>query len=325
MAKKRCYKPQFFPFCPGIQWKVERGKYVVPEVDSETWQKTIHGKEIVVTVFGGLLESFISLSVLEAITSIEPSRNVTWLGNAGFNQLLQLHGLCKSSSIGLTKEHLAKYPAPVFFDQDNRVYFNVLNNYLTRYSYWGENPETVDDPVVKQIFSNSLLPWNYQVPRLRALNPVDSSKIMKDNKDRVILFVLDGVYEHSFKTLEWGVHNIRELAAMLFGKKFKVVVATDKPGPFYGTKAVPIPCDQKTVLTMISKAWMVLSPTIDWLLIALMLSKAIVVENHIGEIPPAFDLFANAEFLNAQNVISTDHNDRISPIDIYALCCNEGL
>src|SRR5512138_812183 len=91
------YKPKYFPFSAGIPWKVERGKYIIPEIDSVTWHKVIGDRDIVITAFGGIFESFFSLSVAEAINAFDSSHKLYWLGNPSYEFFVRAQGLCKIS------------------------------------------------------------------------------------------------------------------------------------------------------------------------------------------------------------------------------------
>lgn len=93
------YKPKFFPFSAGIPWKVERGKYIVPEIDSETWHKVLDSRDITIVAFGGLFESFFSLVAAEALVSFDSGHRIYWLGNQEYNIFARSQNLCKQGII----------------------------------------------------------------------------------------------------------------------------------------------------------------------------------------------------------------------------------
>lgn len=317
----RKYKPKFFPFSAGIPWKIERGKYIVPEIDSETWHQVLAGRDIIITAFGGLFESFFSLAAAEALNSFDPGHRIFWLGNPRYEFLVRAQNICQLSSIDLTSEMLENYPTPIFFDQDNRAYLNLLNNYLERKSYWGKYPEPVDSPVVEQIFQNVMVPWhsNY-APKFRKLGKEFYEEFYRTRRlrprSKFVLFVLD---ETNHDVLNWNLHNIKEFTQLASHKGLKVVVFTRNTQMFYGTKMFVYEYDIRKILQMIKYSWMVFSTTVHWLLIAMMVSDAKVMGTPMDG---PFDLFKNAEFLKVQNDIFLDRK-WMSPIDAFTIC--EGL
>ena len=72
---KSKYSTKYFPFSPGIPWKIKNNKYVVPEITTDTWKDTLKDRDIVILSHGGLLESFFSLYFVAAINKIE-SNNI---------------------------------------------------------------------------------------------------------------------------------------------------------------------------------------------------------------------------------------------------------
>ena len=69
---------KYFPFSSGIPWQIKNGRYVQPEVSAAILQSKLRDKDIVVAAFGGLLESFYSLSILEAINYMMPGHSLFW-------------------------------------------------------------------------------------------------------------------------------------------------------------------------------------------------------------------------------------------------------
>ena len=320
MKYVRKYKPKFFPFSAGIPWKIERGKYIIPEIDAETWHKVTDGKEIIITAFGGLFESMFSLCAAEAMASFAGAHNLFWLGNPEFSCLSNFQGLCKQCNITLTPEILKQYPVPLFFDLDGRVYFNVLNNYLIRSSYWGKYPEVMDMPVTEQIFRNVMIPWRDYFPILRNLGTeffdelINIGRISKNTK--IVLIILS---ETKTDTLDWSVQNIREFSQLASHKGLKTIVFTNYPNVFWGSNILVYKYDVRKILQVLEKSWMVLSNDTSWKLVSLLGSKAKIISRHIKG---AFDLFKNAEVLGVSNDIFTDR-DWVSPLDAFAIC--EGI
>lgn len=314
---RRKYKSKFFPFSAGIPWKIERGKYIIPEIDSVTWCKVTEGRDIIITAFGGILESFFSLSIAEAISSFDPSHKLYWLGEPNCEILANAQGLCKVSDIKLTKDILGNYPVPLFFDKNNNVYINALNNFLVRKSYLGKYPEQVDTPVVQQIFQNSMIPWNDYTPKMRKIGSEFYDELIRINrihhKSKIITIIQNTV---SDDVLQWNNHNIKEFAQLARLKGFKIVLFTKNRLLFHGTKMIVHEYNLRNIIQVIQKSWMVLSTDVNWLLISLSLSNAKIISKHIDG---AYNLFKNAEFLKSHNDIFTDQG-WVSPIDAFTIC-----
>ena len=314
------YKPQFFPFSAGIPWKVERGKYIVPEIDSETWHKVLDGRDIVITAFGGLFESFFSLAAAEALVSFDPGHKLFWLGKPEYSFLVHAQKICKFCDINLTPDRLKSYPTPIFFDQEDNAYFNLLNNYLIRTSYWGKYPESVTDPAMQQIFRNVMVSWRGYLPQLRDLGTDFYDELCRtgqlSERSRIVLIVLNNAQDD---TLQWNLQGIKEFSQLATHRGLKVVVFTHNTRVFYGTKILALEYDIRKILQVLKQSWVVMSTDINWLLVALMASEAKVITKYI-EGP--FDLFKNAEFLGVYNDIFTDRH-WVSPVDAFTIC--EGL
>jgi hypothetical protein len=311
------FKNKFFPFASGISWEIDQGKYVVPKIDGETWKSVLSNKDLHIVVFGGLLESFFSFSYAEALSSLEPDKDLYWIGDDKYKCLLKVNGLCKPGQSGLTKTDLEKYPVPLFFDKEDNAYFNVLHDYKTKLSYWGQHPKENKLPILKQIYNNLMIPWNNYIPKTRSLDFSFYNHISIKNKlsHKTILII----HDEEDNALNWNKHNIREFAFLVGKHGFKVCVATHHSGMFYDSKVIAIEYDILKILQLITKSWMVLSSKIDWLFIAMMISNAHIVSKHQDGI---YNLFDNAEFIGATNVIFTDKT-WMSPMDVCAICAEE--
>lgn len=319
MRAKYKYKAKYFPFSPGIPWKVERGKYIVPEIDFETWHKILGDRDIVITAFGGLLESFLSLGAAEALYSVDSTHSVYWLGNQEHSFLVRLQGLCKMSTINLTKDILKQYPVPLFLDCNGHAYLNILNNYMQRTSYWGKFPEVVTAPVVEQISRNIMVPWSSYVPKLRNLGTEFIDELQKTGRIRQSAKIISIILNKTDNDLlRWSLQNFKEFSQLASHKGWRVVVFTNNTKIFYGSNILAIEYNPRHILQVIKRSWVVMSNDINWSLIALMISDAKLISKPIDN---QYSLFKNAEFLGANNDIFTDRN--LYPIDVFGIC--EGL
>src|SRR5690606_18313295 len=250
----------------------------------------------------------------------DSKRKVYWLGNPEFETLVKLQGLCKPCKINLTKSDLEHYPTPIFFDKNENAYFNVLNNYLIKTSYWGLHPETVNDPVLKQIFANVMVPWNGYFPKMRNLGSEFFEELIRTgrirDRSRIITLILNDKIED---ILKWNLHNIKEFAQLIANKGIRVVVFSKHSNLFHGTKIIAFDFNIRNILQLINRSWMVLSNDINLLLISMMSSDCKIMGPSIDG---PMNLLKNAEFLEVQNDIFSSRN-WISPIEAYTIC--EGL
>lgn len=298
---------KYFPFSPGIPWKMNN-KYLMPEIDADLYKDIVSDKNIMVTAFGGPLESFFSLATLEMLVKFFPSnKNLFWLGNNKYNFFSHVQGLSKICKINLTPDKLKKYPVPLFFDAKNNVYLNCLNNYVVKKSWWGLYPEFNKDPLLKQMSDNMMVPWDNYIPKIRKL-PNDNFNLWKkvnnynERKKSILIFPdkLDSI--HNYKCLGWNEHSIRELSALLYGTGIQVLVCSNNS--FYGTNIKTFKYDLELILNLIPDAWLVLSESVDWHLISMMLSNCISISKQTEN----YDLFKEIEFLDKDNILNIEEN-----------------
>ena len=88
---------RYFPFAPGIPWKLSGGK-VIPEVSIDLLHKITQNKKAIIVAYGGFIESFVSLVLLEMLNRELPKLSLVWEGDPEYYELIRLQGL---STIGL--------------------------------------------------------------------------------------------------------------------------------------------------------------------------------------------------------------------------------
>lgn len=325
--RKVKHRRKFFPFAAGIPWSIELGKYIIPSVDLEIWNNSILNKDgdFYIVSFGGMIESFFSLSIAEAIKSIKSNVNIKWIGNNKYIDFLDMQKLCKIGDVAINKTHLKQYPTPIFFDKNDNVYFNILNNYLTKYSYWGLQPKEVKEPIFKQIAKNITIPWNDYYPRIRKVNCDFLNNFVKTKnikpKTKIITIVLnDNVKDN---VLNWNLHNIKEFVQIFYLKGYKVVIFADNIYKYHGMNCSVFEMSNLwNVVQMIQRSFAVLSNNIDWLLISLLVGDSALFSNMPKD--ERYDLFANSEFLIGENSNNYNVNDifinnegGFLPIDVF--------
>jgi len=316
---------KYFPFAPGIPWKLYRGKYVIPEIVKESWDLATADRDAVILAHGGLLESFFSLSMAEALNKIEPNKRLLWAGNEAFKAIPTMNGLAKLMSIPDIRE---KYPVPLFFSQDsNLLFFNCLNNYLFTRTYYGTGNYGNSKPVLKQISSNFLIDWkNEYLPVVRHSDSEDkyqkwAKSVGFKNNGRYIVVLADDICHslHDISCLDWNMRRISELAALVKRFGFSVVSVSPVTNTMYfGTHIFHAPADLEIIINLLMKAKIVLSKQIDFLFLAMMLGEAHMVCKIISKKLKHLNLYQNADFLGASNVIST--MNEVTPLDVQLLC-----
>lgn len=315
------YSIKHFPFSPGIPWTMRNGRYVEPRLDPDLWSRAMANKSVITVIaYNGLIESFFSLSILEAFSS-NYYRKLFWLGDKRFEELVNYHQLAKISESSLVRRNLARFPVPLFFDKADGAYINALNNYIYRKTYLGTFPKLRNEPILAQIFNNSLMEWNnLYIPRLRGLDYGKYEQIYRLGSRYILIFQgRSGLSGHRERGLNWTVRQVKELAAIVGRFGVKVIVCTNKPEVYHGGSGLYRAISYKdlgAIFYLLKDAWIILSEEIDFLYLAIMLSSGTIISDHLGGI---FSLQRNAEFLGVEKVISTS-TEGIVPMDIYKLC-----
>lgn len=314
---KKCLK--FFPFSIGIPWELKNGRYIVPKLSNNILYSALKDKDIVVSAFGGFLESFFSMTILEKMNYMMPSANLFWCGNKEYYDLIDTNGLAKSFD-SITVEDLGRFPTPIFLDKENRAYFNCLNNYLKVYTYYLTLGYNDDRSAIQQITEKSTLNWdNRFLPKIRNTQiPADLNFYLKMyglkiNSPFVIIIPEKTSFSiHDNICLNWDSQQIRSFAAILSQYDISLIVMTEQEGSqsYGGAHVLPLRVD--FLMHLLSSAKGILSRDVDFLLVANAASDAAIVsEPQKG----AFNLEKNAKFLAKENVIYT--KEEFSPIDAW--------
>jgi len=275
---------RYFPFSPGVPWQIKNGKYVIPELPVSCFVDILQGRDAVVSGFGGLAESFYSLSILEAINRETPGSKLFWCGDEVYHYLIELNGLAKPFD-QITQSDLDRFPTPIFFDQNDRAYFNYLNNYLDTKTYYLEKGYRDRRPAIQQIVEKSTLKWDERyLPKLRNFKrPDDIDHYLKMfrihvNGPFVLLFPDGDIYsQHSVDCLGWDIHQIRSAAAILQQRNIPLVLMTNNINRYAYSQAKVLPLRLDWAIYLMKKASAILSKNIDFLLVAYAMSDAKLV------------------------------------------------
>jgi len=280
---------KIFPFSAGIPWEINKG-ILNPKIPFNILNNAISDKNIIVTCYGGLLESYLSLSYLEAFNKIWPSKKLTWSGNPIFKDLIEANGLSKFSE-EIPGEILSRYPVPLFFDKLNNAIFNPLNNYIKIKPYYGGLKSFNNNNVyLKQIWNNSLLDFkNFYLPLIR--NDFDNNNFKNHlllskfdfNKPYIIIIPDDLKYSiHSQKCLPWNIQQVKSFATIISQLGYSTVILTDNVYKYYSNN-LPFVFEFNftAFFTLIKNSKMILSNEIDFLLISQLISDNYLVSNKV--------------------------------------------
>ena len=314
---------KYFPFAPGIPWKLRAGSFLIPKVNGGILSKNINNKEIVVAAFGGLIESFLSISILETYNYLMPGSKKYWAGNDQFKILVGHNGIANGFFDDLTEETLKKFPVPLFFDKENRAYFNCLNNYINIKSINGNKSHKDRRPIFEQIAEKSLIPWeNKFLPKIRAsrISPTSLEKKFKMasfniKNPFVMIFPNDEkISMHDVSCLNWTMIELKAFCALLNSKGIHPIIFSKIEKGYYINNTIILPIDYKYIFHMLPLAKAVLAKNIDFLFLANILSNGTIIsEPHKDEL----NLFQNNEFINRKNKVIMKYN--ITPLEAVKL------
>lgn len=309
---------KFFPFSPGIPWEVRQG-VVLKKIPLNYLYTILDKKDIIISCHGGLIESYCSLLYLEAVRKNISNCNLLWNGSKDYHGLIEANGLANVFN-GLKPKALDNYPTPIVFDKKGSVIFNCLFNYRKEYNIQGKLVKVRKDSLVKQIFAGCFYPWSKKyIPEFRNLKFLDrlndwmkAYKFNFDSKFVVIIPDRTGYSKYPNVCLSWNANQIKSLASLLKPKNITTIVFSDNVSKYLDKNILVLPCKLEYMIYFISKSKAVLSREVDFLLIALINSSALVAS-----------VIQKNEFrLNfAHNFTKTNAKyytrRTISPIDVY--------
>lgn len=298
-----------FPFCPGIAWKIKDNKFVRPSQKLDSYMHLINKKDLVVTAYGELLESVMSLSLLEMLNHITPESKLYWSGDTKYQELIKWQGLAQMGpSLPDNVRHL--YPTPIFQDRNNRTYFNCLHNYKNLISWDKLSSDVTNKILPAQIFQNSCVGWNVKyLPQFR--NFIESPEFFDwqrrskfDPRRPSILIIPDDGYsihtEAKHRTLDWFPVDVKRLADLTFGSGLQILVLTHRPERYYHSNINLIPTKLNCIFSILKQVKYIMSRRIDWLIMGLMYSNATIISH-----PQIYDsnLINMREYFGKSNVL----------------------
>ena len=300
---------KYFPFSPGVPWTIKNSKYILPQMTESIFYNKLKGKDIIVACFGGLIESYLSLTILETINYMMPGNKLFWCGNGEFHSLIKRNGLAKFFS-GINSETLDRFPTPFFFDKENRVYFNSLYNYINVKTYYLEDRYISNKPIIKQIIENSTVDWNVRyLPQIR----INTGQ----HKSNVLIFPdKTGMSQHNSSCLGWSVKQTRMFAKLMNSSGMKPIIITNNIEHYIGyveSKTEVIKLDLDRVIDLLPHSYAVVSEDVDFLILANIMSAAKLFS--LPQ-PKHLSLIKNNKFLGKNNDIYMVEN--LSPEFVWS-------
>jgi hypothetical protein len=319
MKSNSSYSIKYFPFTPGIPWKMKNSKYIVPELASTLWKDHISNKEIILACFGGLIETYFSFSILESINYVSPKLKLSWAGPIQFKFLCEMHGLAKYYP-DFDRDILEDFPTPIFFDKQNRVYFNCLNNYLIVKSYYGTKGYKDKRILARQIAEKSLVPWDEKfIPKIKSFSISKELEqwinLVKFKTTTPIVLILPDHTEHTqhnINCLKWTPQQVKFLGKMLRSKNINTIVLSTQPSKYYDPNINVLPYKLEYFWYFIQQTKAIFSYDIDFLLLANILSQAKVFTAYSKH---QFSLKGNNKFFNKNNYLYINKN--LQPSDVF--------
>ncbi len=285
----------YFPFLPGIPLQVNGN--IKRELDADSWNRLLENRNPIITCFGGLWESYLSLSYVEALNRFYPSKQLYINTDQKFNKLIELNNIAKPIQL-ISSDLIKNYPVPLFFNDGNDTFFNCLYNYLYSIDIAKKSkPHKNYGPIAKQLFRNSFLPWDINfIPKLRKLQePIEFIK-WKESKR----FNIDKP-------------QIKSFVSMCAGSGINSVIITKNIGRYTGINSLVIEPKIEQILYLIEKCSYILSEEVDFLLLALTHSKNATVIGRLNK--KQYSLKSNQKFLQTNKKIV--EMKIVQPIEVY--------
>ncbi len=317
---------KFFPWSPGIPWQVKNGKYVVPQLPSALFHSVLKDKNIVVCSFGGFMEAFYSMSILEILNHEMPGAKILWCGDKAYHHFIKYNTIAKLYD-KVTLSDVERFPTPIFFDKNNHAFINSLYNYLDVKTYYLTHGYKDNKAAISQIVDNATIPWDDRfLPKLRNLEkPKDLDLFLqmeRINLNAPFVLVLPdptGCSQHEESGIDWDIHEVKSFAAMMHQSSIPVVVLSENSTTWTYSKAKTIPYRPEFALYLMIRAKFILSKDIDFLIVSNTVSEAIVLTDKVdGPLSPE----KNNKFLGDKNVIYM--KEGLSPVDAWKFIAGKG-
>lgn len=310
---------KYFPFSKGIPWRFHwknSKNTLMPRIPFNIFYDSIQHKKIISLAFGGFLESFFSLSLLEIVNKYLPQNELSWLGNKEFFNLVKMNGLVKHCNNSFDKKNLIRFPLPLFFDKNDNAYFNVLANYIDNSISGGKTLY----PLFRQLKDNCMIKWSDDfVPQLRhtdfleELNTHFNLIKFKENKPFLLFFdSLNNLTIHKEKSILWNRQQLYSFASMLKQLDIDVIIITNNINQYQGSALKAMPFRFDFAWYMLKKAKFLMSFDIDPLFIGMFISNSIIISNRLNN---EYDIEKALKVLRNKNKYYL--SDNLSQLEAY--------
>lgn len=262
------------PYTEDIIWKINKKGCLDVNSLSSYKDKILNNDNIHnVICYGGLLEIYISLYLLLHLKN-NNNNKTNFIGHYKFNNFVKKIANCSTNSYLLNKNFVEKYPAPVFFDLDHNIYYNIIYNLYNEINYAGIDIGEHNKVILKVINNNIIYNNLFS-------NPIDISKLLysnyylnwkKNNKNLLkipYILVIPGntnLSLHTGKYLNWSLDDCLNFSNLM--KKLGIFVIIMETEKFTSKKQYNhINFGVSQYLDLVGSAFMVLADDIDLILI----------------------------------------------------------
>lgn len=236
-----------YPFSLGIPWRLDENDVIEPYISNEVWKVFLRGKNATIVCPGYLLEAYVASFAPSILSNYGVTVN-RWIMPEYYSSMVKFLAPETDESTFSKDENLFEgfyrisevidcYPAPIFFDAKDNVYFNMLFNYSDVFNKDGEKTDVViDSPYWKQMLNNLCVDSkvrNNQInkDKLKKRFNVLLSKLGLLHKDKYVLLDNSNVFGTlaSGKVLNGKIfleHEINHIADVLSVNKIQLLVLT---------------------------------------------------------------------------------------------------
>lgn len=236
----------FYPFSPGIPWQTEGG-IIKPIITKAVWNKIVSTKKAYVLCPGFLIE--ILLLILFDSTLKRNGINIeSYIVPKKYNSILK-HFKMKIKSaeenddlfieFERLREAVEAFPAPIFMDRKNNIYFNSLFNYGETFNANANLQDRNNESFWKQMLKNTCcFPYDnnfqwFDKDVLKSLSKKVFNKFKIDSTKPYIL--IDNNYI-SYNTADMRAsiaktlasYQLKSIGATLGYKQYQCVVSSNK-------------------------------------------------------------------------------------------------
>jgi len=260
MPFKAGYLKIYYPFSRGILWN-KSDRVIIPTLDIKVWKRNLKNKKVNVLCPGYLLEAIIGAFSIPTLQNrgIEINKYILPIYYA---EALNLFSFFYKKEVGGEKnifieynrlmEAVYAYPSPIFFDNNDEVYFNLLLNYGERFDSKNNKKPRNKDSFWKQILNNLCVDYFVDMNKfdffkskeicykfLAKFSIKSGEKFVLIDNSNIFSTAADG---HLINPIFLYPPQIREISENLKRKNINLIVIARDSAPYYGlgvNKVIP--------------------------------------------------------------------------------------